>query len=186
LNPTSELARSMERAARFASAPALESGNDDLFMRGLIQGQYLDRIARACAGIKGMRDERQHLARIKKGSVDPGSRSHSPAKDKLFELELLALLQERQLKATLTEPDISVRIRFGTASIACKRIYSRSNLESQISRGVRQLNQSKGHKILALCLDDLLPPYSGISAASPQEASIQLADFASDLLFGAQ
>lgn len=182
LNPTSELAGAMERAARFARAPAVESGNDDLFMRALIQGQYLDRVARACEGIRGMRDERQHLLQLKKGALDPGSRTPSPAKDKLFELELFSLLQERQLETTLSEPDITAGTPFGVASIACKRIYSRSNAQSQISRGVRQLNNSQGHKILALCLDDLFPPYSGISAESPKEASMHLVNLASEFL----
>src|SRR5690606_17754552 len=124
-------------------------------------------------------DERQHLIKIKKGSVDPGSRIPSPAKDKLFELELLAVLREQELDVTLAEPDIAVRTAFGVAHIACKRSYSRKNAESQISKAIHQLGKSQGHKILALCLDDLLPPYSGISAESPEETAQQLVAFAS-------
>lgn len=182
LNPTSELARLMDRAEKFASSPELESGNDKLFLRAVIQGQFLDRIARACAGIEGASNERQHLIRIKKGSVDPGLRVPSPAKDKLFELELLSLLHENELNAELSEPDIVVRSPLGPVDIACKRIYSRKNAESQISKGIHQLDRSKSHKILALCLDDLFPPYSAMNVETPEEAAETLQEFASDFL----
>lgn len=180
LNSSSDLARLIERALRFAESPERETGNERLLLRAMVEGQFLDRIARACATVEGMVDERQHIARMKKGSVDPGSRQPSQAKDKLFELELFALLREQGLAAALAEPDITVKLTYGNAGVACKRIYSLSNAKSQISRAVRQLADVAGPKILALCLDDLLPEYAILDATTPRNASEMLASFGTE------
>ena len=174
INPTSELGALIEDSIRFSQNPLAEISDEEGAVRAVLRGQYLDRIAKAARILQGRIDAKQHLWVLKKGQVDPGSRAPSKAKDKLWELELLSILKDSGLSADMCEPDITVRLSRATIALACKRIYSPTNAESQLSIGVKQIERSKLPGLLAVCIDDLLPPYCIIDSQDAENAAIFL------------
>lgn len=81
------------------------------------------------------------------------------AKDILWEMELTAMLNRTSLRATLEEPpDIVVEIDGARIGVACKKVYSAKNFETVLSRGVAQVTNAFEFGIIAVNLDDLLPP----------------------------
>lgn len=144
----------------------------------VVRAHHLDRIACAALPLTKEPRAREHLWALKKGSLDPSSRDRSVAKDKLWELELWAALNSSGLSATLEEPDVVARTPAGEIAIACKRLYSPKNVESQMSAGVSQIAKSGRHGILALCIEDLvIPPNHWIKGANIYEASSALNNF---------
>lgn len=182
INPTSGLAKLIDDAIRFAQDPLLESWDDKSLLRGMLRGQYVDRIARAAGVLRGYDDAKQHLWRLKKGCLDPGDRAPSRAKDKLWELELLYILKDSGIPTEICEPDLVVRLSSGSVALACKRIYSATNAESQLSGGVKQIEKAAIPGLLAICIDDLLPPYCIVDAQDPANAAALLDNHNIDFL----
>lgn len=171
INPTSGLARLIDDAIRFAQNPLAEVSDEKSVVRAILRGQHVDRIARAADVLRGYDDAKKHLWTLKKDALDPGDRAPSRAKDKLWELELLYILTERGVLAEIGEPDLIARLSSGSLALACKRIYSTTNAESQLSGGVKQIERSAMPGLLAVCIDDLLPPYCIIEAQDPANAA---------------
>ncbi|WP_162823760.1 hypothetical protein [Lysobacter sp. TY2-98] len=169
INPASDLGRLIELAIDY-SENGLPPSDEPGHVRALLNGQHVDRLAQAASVLTGHPDSKTHLWPLKKGAIGPGDRSPSRAKDKLWELELLHLLRSRNVTAELREPDVMVALPSGELAIACKRIYSAKNAELQLSTGVRQISNATVPGLLAVCVDDLLPPYCIVEARSPDDA----------------
>ncbi|MFQ6311839.1 hypothetical protein [Lysobacter capsici] len=132
----------------------------------IIRGQHLNKIATVALPLAGIRKKKQHLLDLKRGSLDPSDRKRSPAKDKLWELELWAALNDRGIPAELEEPDIVARTPSGSIAIACKRIYSAQNAASSMSYGIKQLDRTGLTGVLAVTIEDLAVP-SGMHLVAP-------------------
>lgn len=182
INPASSLARLIDDSIRFAQNPLAEVSDQRSLVRAMLRGQYIDRIARAADVLRGYSDAKPHLWTLKKGALDLGERTPSRAKDKLWELELLCILKERGMHAEIREPDLVVELSSASISLACKRIYSPTNAESQLSSGVKQIGKSAAPGLLAVCIDDLLPPYCIVDAQDPANAAAFLDNHNVDFL----
>ena len=155
LNPLSSLGRMIEQA--ISNADLLESNQlDRLDNAALLRGQQLSRIARAALPLADVPDRKQHLLDLKRDALDPWDRSLSRGKNKLWELELWTLLNERGAPSELIEPDIVARTNSGVIAIACKRIYSLDNARSSMAYGIKQLATKGETSLLAVCLDDVV------------------------------
>lgn len=84
---------------------------------------------------------KEPLSRMASNTLDPTSKTPSPGKDALFELETLQYARHRRLGARLGEPDVIIEAPFGDYFVACKTINSPENFEKQLSRGCRQLDR---------------------------------------------
>lgn len=140
----------------------------------IARGQYLDRIVTAALPLASVSDCEGHLRALKKGSLDPSTRTRSLAKDKFWELELWVILNKRGVPAVLNEPDIIATIPRGEISIACKRIYSPTNARKQMSNGVKQIAKYGRTGILAVNIDDLLPAHALVEACKIEDAALYL------------
>lgn len=120
---------------------------------------HLARVADACLALGGeLRTKSGYLRRLTNGSLNLLSRDRSEAKDILWELELLRSLRAHRIEARLEEPPDIVATFEGVAmAIACKKLYSESNVEKILSNGVAQIESRCEYGIVAMNLDDLLP-----------------------------
>jgi hypothetical protein len=112
-----------------------------------------------------------YLRKLVKGSLDPSARNPSSAKDTFWELELLGTLRDRGFNASLREPpDIIVDLEDAPAGIACKKFYSEGNVGKVLSEAVEQIEASSMCGLVAISLDDLLPPDALIRAPNARAA----------------
>lgn len=114
--------------------------------------------------------------RIAKKDVDLFSPTPSQGKDALWELQLLGIFRSRGLIATLGEPDINITISDLTIPIACKKIYSPKNLESQLRSAGSQLKIRGEGGIAALNIDAQLPKDHLILSQRTSDAASTLVD----------
>jgi hypothetical protein len=109
--------------------------------------------------------------RIASKDVNLFSPAQSQGKDALWELQLLSILRLRGMTVSLGEPDLNVAIADLTIPIACKRIYSPKNLESQLRSAGSQLKRHGIGGIAALNIDAQLPVGHLIVTATTLDAS---------------
>jgi hypothetical protein len=118
----------------------------------------LDVVSNALLPLEGEADAAKFLKTIVKADVGMLSRGQSLAKDYLWELEVWSKLKYRGAAATLSEPDViweAAKIKTG---IACKKVYSEKNTERMLSGAVSQIENWTGLGVVAISLDELLPP----------------------------
>ncbi|TBV69762.1 hypothetical protein [Pseudoxanthomonas winnipegensis] len=145
--------------------------DDDAYAR-IILGQHLDKIAWAALPLADDPNRAQHLADLRRGSLDPHSRAPSLAKDKLWELELCRQFNDLGIPSVLAEPDIVATTPMGEIAIACKRIYSEKNATKPFSQGVKQIESTGLPGILAISIEDLvIPPDQIVTAPTIQIAA---------------
>lgn len=118
----------------------------------------LDRIADAVLPLRGNASIAQYLKALRSGSLNFFSRERSKAKDIFWELEVWARILRRDADAHLAEPDVVVNYEGSSIGIACKKIYSERHVQNVLSQAVRQIERNLDFGIVALNLDDLLPP----------------------------
>jgi hypothetical protein len=147
---------------------------DDTDPLPIIRGQQLDKIARAALPLAGMAENKNHLLALKRGCLDPLARKQSPAKDKLWELELWTILNGLGIPAVLAEPDIVVSTTSGDIGIACKRIYSLANAAKSMSDGIGQIKGTGLTGLLAVNIDDVAMPAGVVIAAASIESASKL------------
>jgi hypothetical protein len=139
---------------------------------GMVQ---LDRIADAIAPLNEMNDCSRYLIHMTSGNLDPFKRERSKSRDTLWELELLATLKNRRFNAALEEPpDIVVNLNGACIGIACKKFYSTKHVQSVLSDGVAQIEDSFDFGILAVNIDDLIPPDQIFKAPTQDEMGCAL------------
>jgi hypothetical protein len=110
-----------------------------------------------------------YLRKLVGGNLDMFDRTPSEAKNFLWEMELCALLKRRSFAAVLREPDVVLTMGQRQIGVACKKIYSEENVESTLSNEVSQIESSFELGMVAVNLDDLLPP-NQIRVATSDEA----------------
>ncbi|MFV0888857.1 hypothetical protein ACNKH9_19150 [Metapseudomonas otitidis] len=134
---------------------------------------HADKICDAIVRLQNDPKIADHLRIVSGGNVNLSQRDRSPGKDILWELTLLNSIRRASIKASLIEPpDIVVDMEFGEYSIACKKIYSESNVIGRLRSGVDQIARSKNKGIVAFNLDDLTPGDS-ILAKGDMESSMR-------------
>lgn len=146
--------------------------------RTLVDSGHANRIIQAV--ISGASDpgSLECMKRIANKDVDLSQRVSSQGKDALWELEFLAMLKSKGVKAYLSEPDIVANFLFDDCSIACKKVYSDAGraVESQVRSGVKQIERSGRPGMVALNIDDLVPADVLFKAKTTDAAMDVLAD----------
>jgi hypothetical protein len=124
----------------------------------LFQMAQMDRIAEAMDPLREMADCGAYLEHMTGGNLNPFKRERTKSKHTLWELELLNTLRRGSLSAVLEEPDVVVELDGSKIGIACKKFYSTRHVQNVLSTGVAQIESAFEFGILAVNLDDLLPP----------------------------
>jgi hypothetical protein len=130
----------------------------------------MDRIADAMLPLGEMIDCSVYLQHMASGNVDPFKRERSKSRDTLWELELLAILKNQGFSAELEEPpDIVVELGSARIGIACKKFYSTKHVQNVLSTAVSQIEGAFDYGILAVNIDELIPPAQIIKAPTTDE-----------------
>ena len=120
---------------------------------------HLDRIAKNILLLENVPDKVQFLKRLKSGNLDFFNRDKSEAKNTLWEIEVWAQLRRRINSVQLEEPpDIVVRFENSNIGISCKKVYSENHVQNVLSKAVKQIEKEYEFGIVAINIDDLLPP----------------------------
>lgn len=141
----------------------------------------IDRIATAALAIPRAHEE-AFLKDLLNGSLDLLKREQSKAKDTLWELELLRILTDHQIPAELREPDILFSLSGPELGVACKKLYSESNVSKVVSNAVSQIEREAEFGIVALNIDDLLPADVLLKAETTEKMSRSLVNFVQDFM----
>ena len=91
-----------------------------------------NRIADAIIPLANEPDPYPYLKRLLSDTLDLFKRQESDAKNILWELEVWSKLKRERSNAYLQEPDLMVDLGNAKLSIACKKIYSRNNVTTQV------------------------------------------------------
>lgn len=130
---------------------------------------FLDRIADAILPLSNVAGSPRYLKVLTSGSLDLLKRTRSLPKDILWELELWSILQRRSFNSTLVDPpDITVEFEGAIVGISCKKFYSERNVEKVLSEAVAQIEATCDFGILAVNIDDLVPPDQILRAPTQQ------------------
>lgn len=170
LAPASSLALHIADAARISDLWMMAK-ESEITAGARYHGAQIDRIADAFDSVvEDNADIRiAYLRKLVGGNLDMFDRTPSEAKNFLWEMELCALLKRRSFAAVLREPDVVITMGQRQIGVACKKIYSEENVESTLSNGVSQIEGSFELGMIAVNLDDLLPP-NQIRVATSDEA----------------
>ena len=158
MSPTCGLAQLISNAQtvadRWFSNQTADSSMIDVFY-----ALHLDRLADAILPLREVPGREKYLNALTSGDLDCFSRQSSYAKNIFWELELWAILRRNCPSATLEDPpDIVLPLTGGTLGIACKKIYSENNVEKVLSEAVGQVEADFSVGVIALSLDELIPP----------------------------
>ncbi len=122
-------------------------------------GMHLDRIADTVLLLKNESKKSTHLKKLTSGTLDFFERKRSNSKNYFWELEVWAKLRKRKNEVYLIEPpDIVVNYNNSRIGIACKKLYSEKHVQNVLSESVKQIEKEFEFGIVAINLDDLLPP----------------------------
>jgi hypothetical protein len=158
LPPTSDLANLIADAKALSDA-WLTGHADKLSMTVLFRVGLLDRITAAVLPLRDVLDRSTFLSALTSGSLDLLDRKRSRAKDILWELEFWSMLKRRSFNASLEEPpDIVVNFEDLRIGVACKKLYSDRHVQNVLSQAVAQVEPTFDFGIVAISIDDLLPP----------------------------
>jgi len=171
LPPTCDLARLIADAKVLSDLWLMNKVNE-LSMALMFRGMHLDRIADAVLPLHLVPDRGKYLIALTSGSLDFFGRQQSRAKDVFWELEMWAVLRNRSLDAILSDPpDIIVTFEGAKVGIACKKLYSEKHVQNVLSQGVAQIETSFDFGIIAVNLDDLMPPDQIVRAPTQKAMS---------------
>jgi hypothetical protein len=151
-------------------------------MMDVFRAMHLERIADAVLPLWDVPGRSKYLAALTSGELDFFKRGKSAAKDILWELELWSLLRESVPSAGLQDPpDIVLRLHGGTLGIACKKVYSESNIEKTISQAVKQV-EAYGAGVVAINLDELVPADKVLKVSTERQMALKLQEACADFL----
>ena len=142
----------------------------------------LRRIAEAVLLDTSMPDLRRLLTELLDGSLDLLSRDQSKAKDTLWELELLRVLTENGVAAKVGEPDLIATVAGPSIGIACKKLYSDKNFSKVLSQAIGQIEKTFEYGIVAINIDDMLPPNSILKAPDIERMLTLLAEIVHEFM----
>lgn len=124
----------------------------------------------------------QIFMRMARSVMQPYDRTASQGKDALWEVALLSDLKSNGLSAKAAEPDILVDVCGHQYPIACKKIWSESNVENQIRKASKQLAPFTNGGVIALNLDDLTPTGKYLRQSNKNGALATLSQFNIDFI----
>ncbi len=155
---TSDLFRLIADAKLLSDSWLMGSAKDHP-MTLLFRAGLLDRIADPLLLLHDVPNRAHFLSVVASGDLNLLDRKKSRAKDILWELELWEILKGRSCNAALVEPpDIVVKLAESTIGIACKKLYSQKHVQNVLSEAVAQIETSFDFGIIAINIDDLIPP----------------------------
>lgn len=158
LPPSSDLAK-LVAEAQALSDMWLIGRPEEIPISLLFRVGLFDRIAEAILPLLDVADQCKFLAALVSGTLDLLNRKRSNAKDVLWEIELWAILKRRSFDADLEEPpDIVVRFEETKVGIACKNLYSERHVQNVLSQALKQIEGGFDFGIVALNIENLLPP----------------------------
>ena len=156
LAQTSKLAR-LIGAAKALSDAWLMGQEGELSVDVLFRVTLLDRIADAVLPLRAVLDRTRFLTALTSGNLDLLQRKKSHAKNVLWELELWSILKRRDFDASLEEPP-DIVVADSKIGIACKKLYSDRHVQNILSQAVAQIEPTFDFGIVAMNLDELVPP----------------------------
>jgi hypothetical protein len=175
LAQTSKLAR-LTGVAKALSDAWLMGQEGELSVDVLFRVTLLDRIADAVLPLRAVPDRTRFLTALTSGNLNLLQRKKSHAKNVLWELELWSILKRRDFDASLEEPpDIVVSFEDSKIGIACKKLYSDRHVQNVLSQAVAQIEPTFDFGIVAMNLDELVPP-DQVLRTPTQEAMSQYID----------
>lgn len=155
---TSDLAK-LIADAKLLSDSWLTGSSEEYPMSLLFRSGLFDRIANPLLLLRDVPDRVRFLSVLASGELNLLDRKKSHTKNILWELELWEILKGRSCNASLVEPpDIVVRFDESTIGIACKKLYSQKHVQNVLSEAVAQIEASFDFGIIAINIDDLIPP----------------------------
>lgn len=157
LAPTSDLSQLIADAKLHSDSWLMGSAEDHPIAL-LFRATLLDRIANSLLLLHDVPNKAHFLSTIASDDLNLLDRKRSHAKNILWELELWETLKRRSCNAILMEPDIVVKLEGSTIGIACKKLYSQKHVQNVLSEAVAQIEESFDFGIVAINIDDLLPP----------------------------
>jgi hypothetical protein len=167
--PTCGLARLIGNAKALADR-WLSNQTADSSMVDVFYAIYLDRLADAILPLRDVPAREKYLNALTTGDLDCFSRQGSYAKNIFWELELWAILRRSCPSASLQDPpDIVLTLAGGTIGVACKKIYSENNVEKVLSEAVGQVEADFSVGVVALSLDELVPPKTVLRVRNKME-----------------
>ena len=176
LSPTSDLAKLIGDAKALSDAWLMGQA-DKLPMTVLFRVGLLDRITAAVLPLRDVQDRSKFLNALASGSLDLLDRKRSNAKDVLWELEFWSILKRRSFDAKLEEPpDIVVNFGDLKIGIACKKLYSERHVQNVLSQATAQIKPRFDFGIVAICIDDLLPPNQILRTPTQETMSQYISD----------
>ena len=177
LPPTCDLGR-LVADAKALSDSWLTNRVDGLQITLLFRVGHLDRIADAVLPLQRVADRTKYLTALTSASLALLDRQKSNAKDVLWELELWSILQRKSFDAVLSEPpDIVVAFEDSKIGIACKKFYSDKHVQNVLSQAVAQIEATFDFGIVAVNLDDLVPPNLILRTPTQQTMSQFISNF---------
>lgn len=169
MSPTCGLAQLIENAKTLADR-WLSNQTADSSMIDVFYALHLDRLADAILPLRDVPGREKYLNALTSGELDCFSRQGSYAKNIFWELELWAILRRRCPSVSLQDPpDIVLTLAGGTLGIACKKIYSENNVEKVLSEAVGQVEAGFNVGVVALSLDELIPPETILRVGNKSE-----------------
>jgi hypothetical protein len=145
---------------------------DKLPVDTLFSVALFNRIADAVLPLGAVRERTRYLIALNSGNLDLLQRTKSHAKNVLWELELWSILRRRNFDTFLEEPpDIVVRFEDSKIGIACKKLYSDKHVQNVLSQAVAQIEPTFDFGIVAVNLDELVPPDKILRTPTPEEMS---------------
>lgn len=147
------------KTAKELSDNYLLGKNEKLSYQMMFSSMHLDRIADVLLLLANEPDSGKYLTVLLSGSMNFFDREPSHAKDIFWELEVWAKIRKKLGSTYLEEPpDIVVDYDDSHIGISCKKLYSEKHVQHVLSQAVKQIEKAFEFGIVAINLDDLLPP----------------------------
>jgi hypothetical protein len=141
----------------------------------LFAAMHLDRIAQAILPLENEPEKAHYLRQILSGTLDFFERGKSHAKNIFWELEIWSKLRKKIETVFLIEPpDVVVNFEDTPIGIACKKIYSEGHVQNVLSEAVSQIEKEFEFGIVAINIDDLLPPRAILNLESTHAVAERL------------
>lgn len=120
---------------------------------------HVNRLALAVLALRDDPAIKEPLHRMASNVMMPDTRQQSRGKDALWEIVLLAHLRDIGVEARFEDPpDIVVMLDGVDYPIACKKVWTERGVKEHIRKASKQLRRFGNGGVIALNLDDLVPP----------------------------
>jgi hypothetical protein len=147
------------KTAKDLSDNWLLGNKPDVNYHTVFLSMHLDRLADSLVLLNNEPEKDTYLRELLSGSLNFFEREGSHAKDVFWELEAWAKIRKRLDSTYLQEPpDIVVDYEDSRIGISCKKLYSEKHVQNVLSQAVSQIEKGFEFGIVAVNLDDLLPP----------------------------